>query len=246
MQRTLPGIAAAVGLSAAAATAGADIIYATEDPFGSPFGMIGFDVGGPSEQRVGVRLTPDADYRLDQISVWFMSNDFGGVSRAPVRITVETDDPTGRESIPSGVVLEELAFEVSAIGWEPVLEVVESTEHPLLRAGENYWVVASSDVLSENPVWNWAHPDTGFTAIWDRGAWQPGGSGAVGAIIVEGEPDSACRPDLDGDGELTFFDFLAFQNLFAAGDPLADFTGDGTLDFFDFLAFQNEFAAGCP
>jgi uncharacterized membrane protein len=57
--------------------------------------------------------------------------------------------------------------------------------------------------------------------------------------------DVVCRADLDGDGELTFFDFLAFQNLFAAGDPMADFDGDGELTFFDFLAFQNEFAAGC-
>jgi hypothetical protein len=57
---------------------------------------------------------------------------------------------------------------------------------------------------------------------------------------------SGCRADLDGDGELTFFDFLTFQDLFAAGDLKADFTGDGELDFFDFLAFQDEFAAGCP
>ncbi|MFG0285299.1 MAG: GC-type dockerin domain-anchored protein [Phycisphaerales bacterium JB039] len=58
--------------------------------------------------------------------------------------------------------------------------------------------------------------------------------------------DGACRVDLDGDGELTFFDFLAFQNLFGAGDLAADFDGDGALTLFDFLAFQNEFAAGCP
>ncbi len=58
-------------------------------------------------------------------------------------------------------------------------------------------------------------------------------------------PGDSCRADLTGDGELDFFDFLEFQNLFAAGDPRADFTGDGVLDFFDFLAFQNEFAAGC-
>ena len=54
-----------------------------------------------------------------------------------------------------------------------------------------------------------------------------------------------CRVDLDGDGELTFLDFLAFQTLFAAGDLRADFDGDGTLTFFDFLTFQVEFAAGC-
>ncbi len=56
----------------------------------------------------------------------------------------------------------------------------------------------------------------------------------------------ACPADLDGDGMLTIFDFLEFQNLFDAGDPLADFDGDGDLTLFDFLAFQNAFDAGCP
>jgi hypothetical protein len=54
-----------------------------------------------------------------------------------------------------------------------------------------------------------------------------------------------CRVDLDGDGQLSLFDFLAFQNLFDAGDPAADFDGDGSLTIFDFLAFQNAFDAGC-
>lgn len=56
----------------------------------------------------------------------------------------------------------------------------------------------------------------------------------------------SCPPDLDGNGALDFFDFLHFQNLFAAGDALADFAYDRRLDFFDFLEFQSAFAAGCP
>ncbi len=55
----------------------------------------------------------------------------------------------------------------------------------------------------------------------------------------------ACPADLDGDGELTIFDFLAFQNLFDLMDPAADFDGDGELTIFDFLAFQNAFDLGC-
>jgi hypothetical protein len=55
-----------------------------------------------------------------------------------------------------------------------------------------------------------------------------------------------CAADLDGDAQLTIFDFLAFQNLFDAGDLLADFDGDGELTIFDFLEFQNQFDAGCP
>jgi hypothetical protein len=57
---------------------------------------------------------------------------------------------------------------------------------------------------------------------------------------------ASCPADCDGSGDLTFFDFLCFQNLFAALDPGADCDGDGELTFFDFLCFQNAFAAGCP
>ena len=64
--------------------------------------------------------------------------------------------------------------------------------------------------------------------------------------VLLNQCSSRCRADMDGDGQLTIFDFLAFQNAFAAMDPVADFDGDGQLTIFDFLAFQNEFAAGCP
>ncbi len=69
--------------------------------------------------------------------------------------------------------------------------------------------------------------------------------GRTAYYIAELDFDT-CAADLNGDGVLDFFDFLAFQNLFAAGDPRADFDGSGSLDFFDFLAFQDAFAAGCP
>ena len=65
-------------------------------------------------------------------------------------------------------------------------------------------------------------------------------------ITVEGDGGTTCRADLDGDGDLTLFDFLQFQNLFDAGDLTADFDGDGDLTLFDFLEFQNEFDTGCP
>ncbi|MEQ9095277.1 MAG: GC-type dockerin domain-anchored protein [Phycisphaerales bacterium] len=57
--------------------------------------------------------------------------------------------------------------------------------------------------------------------------------------------DASCPADFDGDGDLTLFDFLAFQNAFDAGEAAADFDGDGELTLFDFLAFQNAFDAGC-
>lgn len=55
-----------------------------------------------------------------------------------------------------------------------------------------------------------------------------------------------CEADMDWDGQLTFFDFLEFFNLYAAGAMDADCNGDETLNFEDFLCFQNDFARGCP
>ena len=55
-----------------------------------------------------------------------------------------------------------------------------------------------------------------------------------------------CRADMDMDGSLTIFDFLAFQNKFDGGEVSADIDMDGALTIFDFLAFQNLFDAGCP
>ncbi|MFI4882885.1 MAG: 5'-nucleotidase C-terminal domain-containing protein, partial [Phycisphaerales bacterium JB064] len=68
-------------------------------------------------------------------------------------------------------------------------------------------------------------------------AYPEGGQGR----IVE-----SCYADYDLDGELTIFDFLAFQNDFDAGAAAADCNRDGSLDLFDFLCFQNGFDAGCP
>ncbi|MFI4881355.1 MAG: GC-type dockerin domain-anchored protein, partial [Phycisphaerales bacterium JB064] len=76
-------------------------------------------------------------------------------------------------------------------------------------------------------------------------SWAPvdGVLRAGAAYIFEPNP---CPADLDGDGELTIFDFLAFQNAFDAMEPVADFDGDGDFTLFDFLAFQNAFDLGCP
>jgi hypothetical protein len=64
-------------------------------------------------------------------------------------------------------------------------------------------------------------------------------------FVDDVEVNTTCRADLTGDGLLDFFDFLEFQDAFAAGVPQADFTNDGEFDFFDFLAFQNALGAGC-
>ncbi|UYV11357.1 MAG: hypothetical protein NCW75_08575 [Phycisphaera sp.] len=56
---------------------------------------------------------------------------------------------------------------------------------------------------------------------------------------------SLCEADVDGNGEVDVFDFLAFQSLFATGDGRADFDENGSLDIFDYLTFTNLFVDGC-
>ncbi len=80
------------------------------------------------------------------------------------------------------------------------------------------------------------------------GTYPSPGYGEERAFVVFGRQlgGAPCAADLDGDGALTIFDFLEFQNLFDIMDPRADFDGDGGFTIFDFLAFQNAFSAGCP
>ena len=51
----------------------------------------------------------------------------------------------------------------------------------------------------------------------------PAGAGGLGAarwgLVMMPTPPAECRADFDGDGQLTIFDFLAFQNAFDAGCP---------------------------
>ena len=116
-----------------------------------------------------------------------------------------------------------------------------------LVGGETYWIVASSALDTYN--WKASSPAETPTGLATHvgatfGAYPPVSSSTIlNTYFIEAS--SACRADLDGDGQLTIFDFLEFQNLFDAGDPIADFDGDGSLTIFDFLAFQNEFDAGC-
>ena len=67
---------------------------------------------------------------------------------------------------------------------------------------------------------------------------------SIGVFVAT--PVTGCAPDINGDGELDFFDISAFLTAFTAMDPVADFSGDGEFDFFDISAFLTEFSAGCP
>jgi hypothetical protein len=66
------------------------------------------------------------------------------------------------------------------------------------------------------------------------------------ATIVAIGTAPGCEADINGDGELNFFDVSAFLSAFAMMDPVADFNNDGEFNFFDVSSFIASFSTGCP
>lgn len=56
---------------------------------------------------------------------------------------------------------------------------------------------------------------------------------------------SPCAADLNGDGNLNFFDVQLFLDMFAANNLDVDFNNDTVLNFFDVQIYLNLFGAGC-
>lgn len=57
---------------------------------------------------------------------------------------------------------------------------------------------------------------------------------------------SGCQADINGDGNLDFFDVSGFINAYNAQDAVADINGDGVFNFFDVSEFIALYSAGCP
>ena len=244
------GILMTLTLALLAPGAPGDVIYETEGPFGGPFGLWGFDVF--IDQSVGLRFTPDADYTLDRISLWFMNNDGSG-GHPPVTVTLRDDNNSGGVSVPGDVIYETWGFDVSAVGWDPMLEALDSVDLPRLHAGVNYWIVAESDSPPfVDGVWNIAAHGLGFTASTSAGSggeWQPGGMGAGVCAIVEGTPAEDLPGDLDGDCDVDLADLailLAHYGTTSGADPEdGDLDGDGDVDLGDLAVLLANYGTEC-
>jgi|GEM_PF-6821592 len=120
--------------------------------------------------------------------------------------------------------------------------------------GTAYFYSASGSLIGDAIIeispdcgwrWNGWESDEAVAAIEIEGAIRGGAFVQMDAMELTFCSGSRCRADIDGDGSLSLFDFLAFQNAFDAGDLVADFDGDGSLTIFDFLEFQNDFSECC-
>ncbi len=55
----------------------------------------------------------------------------------------------------------------------------------------------------------------------------------------------ACPADINGDGQLNFFDISLFLSQFNAGSLRTDWNLDGSIDFFDVSGFIFDYSQGC-
>jgi hypothetical protein len=123
--------------------------------------------------------------------------------------------------------------------WGPSPEVTARVQAWLDDPASNFgWVIKSADEVNSGQAKRFD------TREFIDPALRP-------ALRVEFE--APCYADCDragGRGMLDVFDFLCFQNRYAAGEPYAcdcdTGTGPGVCDVLDFLCFGNAYGAGCP
>lgn len=132
--------------------------------------------------------------------------------------------------------------DVSAFSFAERDGLINTFTNNTAQLGDDIYHASPVDIDATGVCWGTSVPVAIANRIYD-GRDEPG-LGIVSFDPVAADCDD-CRTDLDGDGALTLFDYLAFTGLFGLGDLQADFDGDGALTVFDFLVFQTEFEAGC-
>lgn len=188
--RSTFAVAAMVAVAGAmASSAHAATIWDTGSPEGGFFGYTGYDVF--VGQSVAVAFTVNQTYSLDRIGVWMMSNDWENSGRT-YTLSIRTDANGGATS-PSNTILESWNMATGAVGWSPVLDMAESSLHPILTAGQTYWIVAeSTEEPFVDPVWVWANYWDGALSgnidwVNNPGEWQTGVTyGSTPGTVIEG------------------------------------------------------------
>ncbi|MDF1809592.1 MAG: GC-type dockerin domain-anchored protein [Phycisphaerales bacterium] len=104
-----------------------------------------------------------------------------------------------------------------------------------------------NDLLGDRPEFEILSRATGVNNNGDIVGFGRLLDGNTGAFLIEGfTPPAGCVADINGDGDLNFFDVSAFLEAFSRQDPIADMNGDFDFNFFDVSDFLSAFSAGCP
>ncbi len=178
------------------------------------------------------------------IGTWLATNSMTSIAHGEVQeLWVPQWGTT--EQIP-GPLLREVGDQVDASLFGPL--PTRFTRPALQFDGTSFigdrsdFIIAVSMVIEDATHYGFVEFEVdGFNFVPVRWGYetQPG----VSLII----PSAVCGDaDINGDGELDFFDVSDFLDAFAAQDVSADLNGDNAFDFFDVSDFLDAFGAGCP
>lgn len=85
---------------------------------------------------------------------------------------------------------------------------------------DSFDIYYNDEILAEDLIWTENVSGGGALQIDVIDLYTPNANPSyIDDVSLVGDAGSTCRADIDGDGALTIFDFLAFQNLFDAGCP---------------------------
>lgn len=122
-------------------------------------------------------------------------------------------------------------------------DVVVQGQTAYVGFGDGLWIYDIADPASPRRLG--AHPNGASAQIAITDGWALLTGGSSPARVIDLRDCNACPQDLNNDGQVNTLDFLAYLNIWSAGDPLADWNGDGQINTLDFLAYLNAWATGC-
>ena len=199
-------IAAAVVCLGAATSVRAGVVvfndFGPGDSYGASGYELGYDhnVGLTSEIACGFTVAAGQNYTLSEID--FAASIVSGTNAIGVALLADSG------GVP-GTTLE--SWTVSGLGQYPALtppEVVISTLHPTLLAGQQYWLALTMGDSTTFAVW---HNNSigvtgpGYVISDGRGTLYEGDTGFVGAFRVEGTSSAVPEPStLAGAGIAVF------------------------------------------
>lgn len=127
-------------------------------------------------------------------------------------------------------------FQISSDGGNSWTTVETVTDTPGWETKE--FRVADFVALTGSVVFRFSSEDSPNNSIAE--------SGIDAFRVFDVSCDNPCPADINGDGDVDFFDISAYISLYNAGDPAADLDNSGDLDFFDVSQYLDLYNAGCP
>ncbi|MEQ8317560.1 MAG: EF-hand domain-containing protein [Phycisphaerales bacterium] len=241
---------------------GADLIWALPDGASA-----GVSAHAPLAYRLAEPITLDGNATIESVVVYaYQQGAIDGPTIDSLGLELWQGRPgdAGSTRVAGDIEANMLSSVEPANAFVAMTGVSFTIDRPVfaLTAGDLDWAVEAGDYwlvwtmegsLDGGPYSPYlgddAQPVIGQARQRVLGAWRPARNKTEGGVQVslpyEVYGSFTCTADCDDDGALTIFDFLCFQNAFAAGESSADCDGDGQVSMDDFACFQAAFMAGC-